>query len=119
MSPIDVWPTGTLYVHTAFGFLCLFQPSKVLPLEEVDLGFEAPGILHLKNFIAVKQYLNNLLSCKILPDYITAEAAKILRLLHIRELRELQNNVNQAIVSVQALTANPKTDTKLGKVGKG
>ena len=51
-------------------------------------------------------------------DYISAEAAKILRLLHIRELRELQNQINQAIVKVQALIANPKTDTRLGKVGK-
>lgn len=52
-------------------------------------------------------------------DYITAEAAKILRLLHIKELRELQNLANEAIVAVQMITANPKTDTKLGKVGKG
>ena len=52
-------------------------------------------------------------------DYISTEAAKILRLLHIRELRELQTFSNQAIVAVQTLTANPKTDTKLGKVGKG
>lgn len=51
------------------------------------------------------------------PDYITQEAAKILRLLHIRELRELQNLANEAIVAVQSITANPKTDTKLGKVG--
>lgn len=51
-------------------------------------------------------------------DYITAEAAKILRLLHIKELRELQDSVNEAIVSVQKMTANPKTDTRLGKVGR-
>jgi RLL motif-containing protein 1 len=51
-------------------------------------------------------------------DYITTEAAKILRLLHIRELRELQNSANEAIVAVQGVTANPKTDTKLGKVGR-
>ena len=51
-------------------------------------------------------------------DYITKEAAKILRLLHIRELRELQTQINSAIVQVQALIANPKTDTRLGKVGR-
>jgi len=53
----------------------------------------------------------------LFEDYVTQEAAKILRLLHIRELRELQTLANEAIIAVQSLTANPKTDTKLGKVG--
>lgn len=70
------------------------QVKQTIPLEKVDLGFET-------------------------SDYITAEASKILRLLHIRDLRELQNRVNEAIVAVQSITANPKTDTKLGKVGRG
>lgn len=68
------------------------KPKPVLPLDKVELGFET-------------------------PDYMTQEAAKILRLLHIRELRELQTLANEAIIAVQSLTANPKTDTKLGKVG--
>ena len=55
--------------------------------------------------------------CGLFEDYVTQEAAKILRLLHIRELRELQTLANEAIIAVQNLTANPKTDTKLGKVG--
>jgi len=55
--------------------------------------------------------------CCVFEDYMTQEAAKILRLLHIRELRELQTIANEAIIAVQSLTANPKTDTKLGKVG--
>ncbi|KAI0241919.1 RNA transcription, translation and transport factor protein, partial [Lamellibrachia satsuma] len=63
-----------------------------IPLSEVELGFKT-------------------------DDDGTAEAAKILRLLHIHDLRDLQDNVNQAIVAVQQITANPKTDTKLGKVG--
>ena len=70
------------------------KPANQVPMEQIELGFET-------------------------GDYITAEAAKIFRLLHVKELRELQDSANEAIVNVQALTANPKTDTKLGKVGRG
>lgn len=45
------------------------------------------------------------------------EAAKILRLLQVHSTRNVQTAINEAIVSVQQITANPKTDTKLGKVG--
>lgn len=45
------------------------------------------------------------------------EAAKILRLLQVHSTRDLQTAINETIVSVQSVTANPKTDTKLGKVG--
>ena len=46
------------------------------------------------------------------------KALKILRLMHLKELRSLQDDINDTIESVQALTANPKTDTRLGKVGR-
>ncbi|XP_076184080.1 RNA transcription, translation and transport factor protein-like [Ptiloglossa arizonensis] len=45
-------------------------------------------------------------------------AAKILALLYIQDIRNLQTKINEVIVRVQSITANPKTDTKLGKVGK-
>lgn len=45
-------------------------------------------------------------------------AAKVLRLLYVQDLRDLQTRINEAIVAVQAITANPKTDTRLGKVGR-
>ncbi|KAL2098505.1 hypothetical protein ACEWY4_004985 [Coilia grayii] len=51
-------------------------------------------------------------------DATLNEAAKILRLLHIEELRELQTRINEAIVAVQAIIADPKTDHRLGKVGR-
>ncbi|RWS09343.1 UPF0568 protein C14orf166-like protein [Dinothrombium tinctorium] len=51
-------------------------------------------------------------------DAVLNRAAKVLRLLHINELRALQTQINELIVSVQSLTANPKTDTALGKVGR-
>ncbi|NXM52212.1 RTRAF protein, partial [Illadopsis cleaveri] len=51
-------------------------------------------------------------------DAVINEAAQILRLLHIEELRELQTKINEAIVAVQAIIADPKTDHRLGKVGR-
>ncbi|KAG5451326.1 RNA transcription, translation and transport factor protein [Clonorchis sinensis] len=44
-------------------------------------------------------------------------AAVALRLLNVNEMRRLQDLANAAIVQVQRLTADPKTDEKLGKVG--
>ncbi|KAK6180422.1 hypothetical protein SNE40_012582 [Patella caerulea] len=68
--------------------------DEYIPIAQTQLGFET-------------------------KDYIINEAAKIIRLLHIKELRDLQNNINSAIVNVQAITADPRTDQKLGKVGRG
>lgn len=67
--------------------------DETIPLDRTELGFEA-------------------------GDYIMTEAAKILRLLHLKDLRDLQTKINSAIVAVQAITANPKTDSRLGKVGR-
>ena len=53
-----------------------------------------------------------------LKDKVLNDVAKILRLLHIEELRNLQTNINECIVSAQSQTANPKTDTELGQVGR-
>jgi RLL motif-containing protein 1 len=46
------------------------------------------------------------------------QAARILRLLQMQSLREMQTVINETIVECQDLiTTVPKTDTKLGKVG--
>ncbi|XP_054265133.1 RNA transcription, translation and transport factor protein [Macrosteles quadrilineatus] len=66
--------------------------GKPYPILEADLGFDT-------------------------GDYVMNQAAKVLRLLYIHDLRSLQTEINECIVAVQNLTANPKTDTKLGKVG--
>uniref|UniRef100_A0A1B6KTB4 RNA transcription, translation and transport factor protein n=1 Tax=Graphocephala atropunctata TaxID=36148 RepID=A0A1B6KTB4_9HEMI len=66
--------------------------GKPFPILEADLGFDT-------------------------GDYVMNQAAKVLRLLYIHDLRRLQTQINECIVAVQSLTANPKTDTKLGKVG--
>ncbi|EFO18979.1 hypothetical protein LOAG_09514 [Loa loa] len=42
---------------------------------------------------------------------------RALRLIHLENLREVQTKINEAIVAVQELTADPKTDKRLGKVG--
>lgn len=46
------------------------------------------------------------------------QAAMALRLLHLDELRKLQTNINEVIVKVQNVTANPKTNQNLGRVGR-
>ncbi|KAG9481107.1 hypothetical protein GDO78_010386 [Eleutherodactylus coqui] len=51
-------------------------------------------------------------------DAVLNDAARILRLLHVEELRDLQTKINEAIVAVQAIIADPKTDHRLGKVGR-
>nr|ACO10468.1 C14orf166 [Caligus rogercresseyi] len=61
---------------------------------------------------------SNSLGLQDIQDPVVLTAAKVLRLLHISSLRELQNNINQVIVKIQGITANPKTDTSLGKVGR-
>eukprot|EP00118_Oscarella_pearsei_P022227 m.253923 g.253923 ORF g.253923 m.253923 type:complete len:198 (+) comp40376_c1_seq12:212-805(+) len=66
---------------------------EFVPLSKADLGFD-------------------------LSDPVLRDTAKVLRILHIAELRELQTRINEMIVAVQALTANPKTDQSLGKVGR-
>uniref|UniRef100_A0A1L8DAK3 Putative carnitine deficiency-associated protein n=1 Tax=Nyssomyia neivai TaxID=330878 RepID=A0A1L8DAK3_9DIPT len=53
-----------------------------------------------------------------LPDADLEQAARILRLLQIQSVRHLQTTINETIVAVQNLTADPRTDTKLGKVGR-
>lgn len=53
----------------------------------------------------------------VFDDKNLDEAAQILRLLQVHNTRIMQTAINETIVSVQQVTANPKTDTKLGKVG--
>lgn len=67
--------------------------GKPFPFQEADLGFD-------------------------MGDYVLNQAAKILRLLYIHDLRDLQTSINETIVAVQSITADPKTDTKLGQVGR-
>lgn len=47
------------------------------------------------------------------------QAARILRLLQIQSIREIQTIINETIVEAQSFTTDtPKTDTRLGKVGR-
>jgi len=52
-----------------------------------------------------------------LEDPEVKRAAGILRLLHNIEMGQLQVNVNLVLNELQQLTANPKTDSRLGRVG--
>ncbi|XP_045123414.1 RNA transcription, translation and transport factor protein-like [Portunus trituberculatus] len=71
----------------------VIHQGKAYPIFEADLGFET-------------------------GDPVLNNAGKALRLMYIHDLRNLQTHINESIVAVQTITANPKTDTKLGKVGR-
>lgn len=51
-------------------------------------------------------------------DAALDRAATVLRMLYVRDLRGLQSAVDRALVSVQELTADPRTDASKGKVGR-
>uniref|UniRef100_A0A493TUQ6 RNA transcription, translation and transport factor protein n=1 Tax=Anas platyrhynchos platyrhynchos TaxID=8840 RepID=A0A493TUQ6_ANAPP len=103
------------------------------PLINLDVNnpdFKA-GVMALANLLQIQRHDDYLVMLKGLPvalekhilgfdtgDAVINEAAQILRLLHIEELRELQTKINEAIVAVQAIIADPKTDHRLGKVGR-
>jgi len=46
------------------------------------------------------------------------QALAVLRMLYVADLRELQDAVNEILVEVQSYTADPKTDSSLGVVGR-
>lgn len=47
-----------------------------------------------------------------------AKAAKVLRLLYVSDLRKLQDGINDSLQQMQEQTADPKTDSRLGRVGR-
>lgn len=69
------------------------KQCKELSIESIPLGFET-------------------------GDKVLDHAAKVLRLSFINDLRELQMKINQMLVHSQSITANPKTNSSLGKVGR-
>lgn len=108
---------------TQFTFIFIYS-SKIQVLEaasriiERKLGKSSNAEQNLENERSSIAY-----SLKDSPKFVyndpnLDEAAKILRLLQVHSTRDLQTAINETIVAVQELTANPKTDTKLGKVGR-
>ena len=51
-------------------------------------------------------------------DAVVNQVATVLKMLHLFDFRELQNDLNALIVLGQEYTANPRTNSKLGKVGR-
>lgn len=51
-------------------------------------------------------------------DKLVNQMSVVLRMLHLWDFRELQTDLNSLIALGQEYTANPKTNTALGKVGR-
>ncbi len=52
------------------------------------------------------------------PCASLARPAALLRVCHVAQLRELQSRADAALVAAQEATADPRTDAKLGRVGR-
>ncbi|KAF9809866.1 hypothetical protein SFRURICE_002096 [Spodoptera frugiperda] len=46
------------------------------------------------------------------------QPSDVLKLLFVQDLRDLQTKINESLVAVQTVTADPRTDTTLGRVGR-
>lgn len=104
-----------MYVFELHLYLCF--PGYTSGFGQARVGFRhwRWSALH-RSFTVDNSQLEPKLN--VFSDATLNEAAQILRLLHIEELRELQTKINEAIVAVQAIIADPKTDHRLGKVGR-
>lgn len=49
---------------------------------------------------------------------LVQQPSDVLELLFVQDLRDLQTKINEALVAVQTVTADPRTDTTLGRVGR-
>lgn len=110
----------------------VYVPQGIpVALDKHVLGFDTGGeygnreyknMQFLYGLLGSQRLISELLASTLKSTYPSDatlnEAAQILRLLHIEELRELQTRINEAIVAVQAIIADPKTDHRLDKVGR-
>lgn len=51
-------------------------------------------------------------------DAVVDTAVRVARLLHVNDLRRLQSDADALLVAMQEYTADPKTDSRIGRVGK-
>lgn len=103
LREVDVDP-GALTSEDGLKILAAFAEERLAPADQGESRSSAELASLPLGFSTADSELDRL--------------AKVLRVLHVRELRKLQNRINAAIAAMQEVTANPKTDSKLGKVGR-
>ncbi|VDM37013.1 unnamed protein product [Toxocara canis] len=122
-------PKVVLKASCKVSFVVLFFCGCILPMKNYSLAFivsnlsdDAIGKSNISNkagapqpmVMQLSRFDVGMLSSK---DGGVDAAVRALRLNHLEDLREVQTQINEAIVAVQELTADPKTDKRLGKVG--
>ncbi|KRZ93560.1 Adenylate kinase isoenzyme 6 [Trichinella sp. T8] len=76
----------------------------------------SPNEKKLESLSAEAIDLSDFESALEIKDKALVEVAAVLRMLYVKKLRLVQSQINELITVVQEMTANPKTDQRLGKV---
>ncbi|XP_003371305.1 adenylate kinase isoenzyme 6 [Trichinella spiralis] len=76
----------------------------------------SPNEKKLESLSAEAIDLSDFESALEIKDKALVEVVAVLRMLYVKKLRLVQSQINELITVVQEMTANPKTDQRLGKV---
>ena len=92
--------------------ICLFFKGTPYPFQEIsNMGHDDVEIEKGAKILRLLQTQVNIVISFLLIFLITIFKY------YFQSMRQLQTGINETIVAIQNFTADPKTDTKLGKVG--
>jgi len=94
-----------------------FKPAAIASFKEWQASGVKDPCMNLSTPTSILRAYPDILDFDT-DDTLVNAAATILRMMYIKDLRETQTQLNMVISELQDYTANPKTNSNLGKVGR-